>query len=142
MTTKSNKQIIMEFVGSTNKKDWEKALALLDDKVSRDSSTYVLEQISNKEDLLKFHKNEALTFPDLQETILFMVEEDGIVAARINFRGTQLGQMGAYPPSGKVLDADFNCFFKITNGKITKIWVEYDVLNGLVQLGHVRPPMN
>lgn len=34
-----------------------------------------------------------------------------MVAARINFRGTQLGQMGPFPPGGKVLDADFNYFF-------------------------------
>jgi predicted ester cyclase len=81
-----------------------------------------------------------LTFPDGKETILFLVEEDDFVAARLNFQGTQTGPVGPFPATGKKLNADFTCIFKVINGKITESWVEYDNLDVLIQLGHYRLP--
>jgi len=69
-----------------------------------------------------------------------MIAENDMVAARINFKGTQKGNLGPFTPSGKVLNADFNCFFQIENFKIKNIWVEYDNLNGLIQLGQYKIP--
>ncbi|MER3373680.1 MAG: ester cyclase [Allomuricauda sp.] len=134
-----SKEIVKSFVSATNERDWEKASHFLHSTVKRNSSTYGQPTVAKKEDLIAFHKAELETFPDLVETILFMICENDMVGARINFKGTQLGPLGQFPPSQKTLNADFNCFFKIHNDKIVEIWVEYDILNGLIQLGHYKP---
>ena len=138
----SKKLIVEQFIRATNEQDWEKAKSLLHENVQRHSSTHGMEPVSSREELIEFHKQEVLAFPDLKERVLFMLEEGNMVAARIHFRGTQLGRLGDYPPSGKVLDACFHCFFKIAEEKIAEIWVEYDQLNGLIQLGHYSLPPN
>lgn len=134
------KKLITEFVSATNQRDWDEFDSLVFNQVIRHSSTAGQPTVRTKEQLKQFHKDELKTFPDIREEIKFMICEDDMVAARINFRGTQLGHLGPYPPSGKTLNADFNCFFRVTNMKISEIWVEYDNLNGLIQLGHYQPP--
>ncbi|WP_020531948.1 ester cyclase [Flexithrix dorotheae] len=137
--SKSNKPLVLAFVAATNEQNWAKVNTLLHENVIRHSSTFGMQTVTNSQQLIDFHKEEVTAFPDLKETVIFMVEEGELVAARIHFRGTQLGKLGKYPPSGKVLDAYFQCFFKVRNEKITEIWAEYDQLNGLIQLGHFKP---
>ena len=69
-----------------------------------------------------------------------LIEEGEMVAARIHFKGTQLGPLGPFPASGKRLSADFNCIFRIADNQIAESWVEYDNLEGLLQLGHIQLP--
>ncbi|MCZ7609651.1 MAG: ester cyclase [Ignavibacterium sp.] len=134
---KSNKEIIAEFINATNQKDWARVLTLVHNDFIRHSSSEPKE-IKTNVGLVKFHQTELDTFPDLQETIIFAIEEGDLVAARINFFGTQLGKLINFAPTGKRLTADFNCFFRVTEGKIKESWVEYDNLNGLIQLGHYK----
>lgn len=133
---KKPKEIVAQFIQSTNERDWVKAKALLHEKVQRHSSTYGVKPVLNRGHLIDFHKEEVIVFPDSRETIDFMVEEGDMVAARIHFLGSQLGMLGQFPPSDKILDAYFNCFFKVLDNMIVEIWVEYDQLNSLIQLGH------
>ena len=137
--SKSNKDIVKEFIQATNNRDWDK----LDDLVSMDfirhsSSDSAI--IDSRDKLKQFHQRELVTFPDIKETILLLIQEGDYVAARLNFQGTQTGDMGPFPATGKKLNADFNCIFKLTDGKISESWVEYDNLNGLIQLGHYKLP--
>lgn len=134
---KSNKEIVSEFIDATNQKDWDMVLKLVHNDFIRHSSSEPKE-IRTNIGLVKFHQEELETFPDILETILFAIEEGDLVAARINFSGTQLGQLINFPPTGKKLTADFNCFFRVTEGRIKESWVEYDNLNGLIQLGHFK----
>lgn len=132
-----NKEIVIEFIKATNEKDWDKVSKLAHTDFVRHSSS-MPQEIKTNTGLVEFHKAELSTFPDLEEKIIFIIEEGDLVAARINFSGTQSGRLGQFPPTGKRLTADFNCFFLITEGKIKETWVEYDNLNGLIQLGHYK----
>jgi predicted ester cyclase len=87
---KSKKDIVLEFISASNKKDWDKVLTLVHSDFIRHSSSEPKEIKTNIE-LVKFHQAELETFPDLQETVIFAIEEGELVAARINFSGTQLG---------------------------------------------------
>lgn len=138
--SETNKQVIRDFVEATNNKDWPKFDELVADNVLRNTSTSGQPVINSKEKLKLFHLDELQTFPDLREEIVFLIGEGDMVAARIHFSGTQLGQMGPFPPTGRQLIADFNCFFRVSYQKIREIWVEYDNLNGLIQLGHFQLP--
>ncbi len=130
------KKIVSAFIEATNNRDWEKFDSLVADDFIRHSSL-AAKKIDSKEKLLAFQKAELLSFPDIQETILFLAEEGDIVAARLRFKGTQLGP---FPASGRQLQADFNCFFRMVDGKIKESWVAYDSLDDLIQLGHYHFP--
>lgn len=133
----SNKKIVEDFIRATNEKNWEIVLSLVQPDFIRHSSS-TPKEVYTDQGLVAFHKAELETFPDLQERILFSIEEGDMVAARINFSGTQLGHLGTFHPTGKKMTADYNCFFRIIDGKIKETWVEYDNLNGLTQLGHYK----
>ncbi len=134
---KANKEIVNEFIEATNLRDWDRVLELTHSDFIRHSSSFPHEIISNSA-LIEFHKRELDTFPDLREETLIIIEEGELVAARIHFSGTQYGKLGDYPPTGKKLDAYFNCFFRVVDMRIKETWVEYDNLNGLIQLGHYK----
>jgi len=110
---KANKDIVKEFINATNSKDWSKVLDLTHTDFIRHSSSFPYEIITNFA-LIDFHKQELTTFPDLEEKIVLIIEEGELVAARIDFSGTQLGYLGNLPPTGKKLTACFNCFFRVT----------------------------
>lgn len=132
---KTNKEVVYNFFEATNSRDWERVSLLIHSDFVRHSSS-IPHEINTSTELISFHKQEVETFPDLVESIVFMIEENDLVAVRVHFSGTQLGYLGQFPPSGKRLTAEFNCFFRVVDGKLKESWVEYDNLNGLVQLGH------
>jgi hypothetical protein len=45
--------------------------------------------------------------------------------------------MGPFPPTGKKFTADFGGFFRIAGDRIAELWVTWDNLAGLAQLGHI-----
>ena len=48
--------------------------------------------------------------------------------------------MGPFPPTGKRVEGPFLSFLRIEDGKIAEMWVEWDNLSMLTQLGHLPPP--
>ena len=133
----SKKFVIFEFVKAINDRNWENLNDLVHiDFVRRSFSDPKI--ISSNNGIVNFYQNECISFPDLKHTILFAVEEGDLVATRILFEGTQKGYLGTLPPTGRMLIAAYNCFFKVLNKKLKEAWVEYDNLNGLIQLGHYK----
>src|SRR5690606_22642652 len=43
---------------------------------------------------------------------------------------------GAFPPSGRLLEATYLAIYRIEDGRIAEAWAEWDNLAGLRQLGH------
>ena len=140
MSIESNKATLRAFIDAVNAHDWPKVESLVTPDVVRHGSAPGQERSHGRDSLLAFLRGEAEAFPDAHESILFLVAEDDKVAARLRFRGTQLGQSGPYPPTGKVLEAEFIGIFRLDGGKIAEAWVEFDNLNSLIQLGHYVPP--
>ena len=48
--------------------------------------------------------------------------------------------MPPFPPSGKKMDIRFISFARFEEGKMAEMWVEWDNLASLTQLGHFPPP--
>jgi predicted ester cyclase len=48
--------------------------------------------------------------------------------------------MGPFPASGKKLELPFIGILRIEDGKVAEIWVEWDNLYALAQLGLLEPP--
>jgi len=83
---------------------------------------------------------EFRTFPDACETINFLVAEGDKVAVHSHCQATQLGPMGSIRATGRVLSADFISVYRIAEDQIAEGWVDWDCLNGLLQLGHLEVP--
>ena len=78
--------------------------------------------------------------PDARTNAQFLIAEGDLVAIYGTYAGTQTGSWGPLPPSGKRFELDISGVFRVAHGKIAELWVTWDNLAALAQLGHV-PPM-
>ena len=69
-----------------------------------------------------------------------MIAEADYVAGYATYTGTQDGPMGAFPASGKKVEIKFTSIFRFKEGKIAELWVEWDNIAFLTQLGYFPPP--
>lgn len=73
-------------------------------------------------------------FPDLHMTIDVIVAEGDMIAARWTTEGTNTGQWGNIPPTGKRAKFSGVNIFRIANGKVVEIWNHRDDLSVMQQL--------
>ena len=62
-----------------------------------------------------------------------------MVAGLLTYVGTQEGAMGPFPATGKKAEVDYLSIIRLEGGKIAEMWVEWDNLAILSQLGHFPP---
>jgi len=134
--SEKNKALIRAFVEAINAEDWSRLCSLVDERFTRHGTAAGEPGVRSVEDFLAFLQGEFVTFPDAHETLLDLVAEGDKVAARHQFRGTQLGPVGPYAASGRVLLASYLAIYRIENERIVEAWAEWDNLAGLRQLGH------
>lgn len=77
--------------------------------------------------------------PDVNDSILFLMAENNMVAYVTNMTGTQTGVMGGLPPSGKKFEVTNIVIHRFSNGKIAETWVSWDNVAMLTQLGLFPP---
>lgn len=87
----------------------------------------------------EFLRQDTAVFPDSVQTARHVVAEGDLVAVWATYEGTQKGPMGAFPASGKRMQLDFAAFLRLENGKIAEMWVTWDNVAALAQLGHLPP---
>jgi predicted ester cyclase len=73
-------------------------------------------------------------FPDLHYTFDFWVAQDDMVVERYTATGTQEGQLGDLPPSGRAATWTGVNIFRIECGKIAEVWSEVDAVSRARQL--------
>jgi steroid delta-isomerase-like uncharacterized protein len=130
----ANKRVVRHFLDAVNKQDWSALDGIVAPDVVRHGSGGPA--VRSLEGLREFLRGEARTFPDARETVQWLVAEGDMVAARLAFRGTQLGPLGPFPPSGRTLQADFQAMFRIAEGRVAEVWAVWDTLAALRELGH------
>lgn len=137
-----NARAIRDFVEAINARDWDALDRMVSPHFVRHS--HAAPGIGSRDDLKSYLHREFETFPDALETIEDLLTDGDKVAVRHCFRGTQLGTLGSYPPSGKVMTAEYLAIYRLKAGLIVEAWVEWDNLHALRQLGHYpaggRPP--
>jgi predicted ester cyclase len=129
-----NAQVVREFTEAINARDWDALDRMVAPGFVRHS--YAAPGVASREGLKGYLRREFEIFPDALETIEDLLAEGDKVAVRHRFRGTQLGALGPYPPSGRVMTGDTLAIYRLKGGLIVEAWVEWDNLHGLRQLGH------
>ncbi len=74
-------------------------------------------------------------FPDLHMTVDLMIAEGDLVMARWTTEGTNTGQWGDVPPTGKYARFSGVNIFRIAQGKVVELWNHRDDLGVMQQLG-------
>ena len=90
----------------------------------------------------EFIKMDRTSIPDQKLIVKMLVAEDNLVAFWATYIGTQTGQMGPFPPTGKSAELDFSGVHRLENGKVVETWVTWDNITILSQLGHFPPAPN
>ena len=87
-----------------------------------------------------FLRQNAADFPGCRQTVKHLLAEGNLVAVWATYEGTQEGQMGPFPPSGRTMQVDYGAVLRVEGGKIAESWVTWDNLSALTQLGHFPAP--
>lgn len=133
-------QVVRRMVAAINARDFD----ALDDVVAADvvrhcAATPDLD-VRSLADFKTFLRRDLEALPDATQEIRRLFAGDGFVALSAVYRGTQTGAMGPFPATGRSVEQPFLGILRIADGKIAEIWVEWDNLGILAQLGHYQPP--
>jgi steroid delta-isomerase-like uncharacterized protein len=137
----ANKEIVHRFGEAQNNGDIELLNELLAPDVVRHCQATPEVEIRTREEFVRFYEATSAVFSDARVTIDILVAEGDMVATYGSFTGKQDGRMGLFPPTGKKVDSRFLSIIRLEDGKIAEMWVEWDNLAILTQLGHFPPPV-
>jgi len=135
----ANKNLIHRFTAATNAADWDAFDELLTADFSRHCQATPNVQVSSRVEFKKLQQSFLVSMPDQQITIEMLIAEGDKVAAYATYSGTLTGPMGEFPPTGKSVESKFISIFRIEEGRIAELWVEWDNLAMLTQLGLFPP---
>ncbi|MCF6171819.1 MAG: ester cyclase [Bacteroidales bacterium] len=135
----TNKNLVRSFADAGNSNNLNAFDTLLTPDFARHCEATPEVTVNSCEDFKQFYRETEKTFPDQQMNLDRLVAEGDFVAFWGNFSGTQKGPMGPFPPTGKRMVSEIAGMFRIENGKIAELWVTWDNLSGLMQLGLLPP---
>lgn len=127
-------------IEAINERDLENLDRYVADDVVRHSAATPGVIVTNLEEFLAFLRTDIASTPDSLQTIDIIFGSGNYVSVRATLTGTQTGPFGPFPPSGKSMSIPFMGILRVEDGKVAEIWVEWDNLNALAQLGHFPPP--
>jgi len=139
MKENANKALVRAFAEAGNRGEPGAFDRLLTNNFVRHCEATPEVVVSSCEEFKRFYRDTAATFPDQKMDLLTLVAEDDRVAFWATFSGTQLGSMGPFPATGKRMESDCAGIFRIEDGRIAELWVTWDNLSGLAQLGLLPP---
>ena len=135
----ANKNLIHRFTTATNTADWDAFDELLTDDFTRHCQATPNVQVTSREAFKKLQQSFLVSMPDQKITLDMLIAEDDKVAAYATYTGTLIGPMGEFQPTGKSVESKFISVFRIEAGRIAELWVEWDNLAMLTQLGLFPP---
>ncbi len=130
-----NKDVVRQFIEISNDANWDRLSDVMAADFKRHSAATAGEPVRSLEEFITLQQGFMTTFPDQYVRLEHMIAEGDYVAIRASYIGTQSGPMGAFPASGNKVDGPFIAFFRIESGKIAELWVEWDNVDMLTQLG-------
>lgn len=136
----ANKDLVRQFAAAINAADWDTLDSLVTEDFRRHSQATPDVQVNSRADFRKLQESFFASMPDQHITVDILVAEGDKVAAYATYAGTLTGPMGDFPPTGKSAESKFISIFRIEGGRIAELWVEWDNLAMLAQLGLFPPP--
>ena len=135
--SEENQNLVQKYFDLINQRHYDLLDNILTQDFIRHSTSGGEPKVKSCGDLIQYLRIQESIFPKFQEKILDIFSSGNKVATRIQFKGTQLGEMGPYPASCKDADIEYLAIFKIENNLITEAWIEWDNYSIMKQLGHL-----
>jgi steroid delta-isomerase-like uncharacterized protein len=136
----ANKELVRQFSDALNAADWDALDELMTEDFRRHSQATPEMQVNSRADFYQLQQSYLESFPDQRVTNEMMVAEGDKVAGYATYSATNTGPVGETPATGKAGEVKFLAIFRIEEGKIAELWVEWDNLAMLTQLGLFPPP--
>lgn len=134
-----NKSVVRRFGEALN----SRKLELLDELVAADFVRHCQAtpwiDVRSRDEFKRFLEEDWKGVPDGKTTPRFVLAEGDLVALYVNYAGTQTGQWGPLPPTGKRVEFEASGVFRISAGKISELWITWDNLAIMAQLGQLPP---
>jgi steroid delta-isomerase-like uncharacterized protein len=134
-----NKALVRRFGEASNARNFDAVRELLAADFVRHSQASPNVSVTSRDQFIDYLKADAAVFPDSRQTLEHIAAEGDLVAFWVLYEGTQEAQMGPFPPAHKRMRLDSSGMFRIRNGKLAELWVTWDNLAALTQLGHFPP---
>jgi predicted ester cyclase len=135
----SHRDVALRMVEAINTRQLDALDALVARDVVRHCAATPDVAVESLDDFKSFLRQDFATVPDSVVTVGILLEDGDYVALYARYRGTQEGPMGPFPPSHRPFECPFLGILRFENGKIVEMWVEWDNLSALAQLGHFPP---
>jgi steroid delta-isomerase-like uncharacterized protein len=137
-TLEANKELFRQYVEAYNSNDTDRLDELMTADFARhsDAATEVHSLEEFKADVRQGYE----AFPDGHMEVHMLVAEGDKVAGYMTWTGTQEGAWGPFPATSAKAEMKFIYLFRVEEGKLAEMWVEWDNIGFLTQLGHFPPP--
>ena len=139
-TANDNATIVRTMIELVNQRDLDALHTVMADDVVRHSAATPGVVVTNLDEFKGFLETDFAAIPDSVQEVDIIFGAGDKVAVRARYIGTQTGQMGPFPPGGKRVELPFMAILRIEDDKIAEIWVEWDNISILTQLGHLPAP--
>jgi len=96
--------------------------------------------VRSLEDFKAFDRESRKVYGDYHVNLETLIEEGDKVAFWGTFHGVQIGPLGPYPATGKPVSGQMSGYFRIEDGMIAELWITWDNMAALAQLGHIPSP--
>ncbi len=135
-----NKDLVRLFTSALNAADWVGLDSIISPDFQRHSQATPGAEVRSAAEFRALQEEFLKGVPDQRVELGMLLAEGDLVTARAVYRGTQTGQMGPFPPTGKAFESTFIAIFRIQDRRIAELWVEWDNMAILTQLGLLPPP--
>lgn len=140
MELEENKALVMRFAEVVNAANWDALDEILTEDFRRHCQATPDVEINSSQEFKDLQKGFTVSFPDQRVTVELMVAEGDYVATYGAYQATHTGPMGDIPATGNAVDVKMMTIFRIQGGRISELWVEWDNMAMLAQLGLMPPP--
>ncbi len=135
-----NTALVNRFGEAVNARDYEVLRQILAPDFVRHCQATPDVVVQTSAQFIDYLKADATVFPDSRQTLQRVVAEKDLVAFMVTYEGTQQGPMGPFLPTHKKVHLDVAGIFRVADGKLAELWVTWDNLAALGQLGLFPPP--
>jgi predicted ester cyclase len=135
----ANKALVVRLTEAQNDWDFAALEEIVAPNLRRHCQATPDLDIRSRDEFIAFLKVWQVATPDANTILNQLVAEGDRVAVHATLSGTQTGPMGETPATGLPLESNFVGILRIENGQIAEIWVEWDNLAILSQLGLFPP---
>ena len=134
-----NTALVKFFGESCDARAYDRIWTMVDPEFVRHCQATPEVVVRNREQFIEYLKADAAVFPDSRQNLQNIVAQGDMVAFSLKYEGTQEGQMGPLPASHKKMQLDVYGMFRVKEGKLAELWLTWDNLAALGQLGHLQP---